>query len=152
MSIVDSIYDILPELYINPATKNIYHYTNSNGLLGILNSKKLWLTEFSYMNDPDEIQHGMKKYYERVLVKLIEILESKKYDSNSYEYRILKKMQESYRKRQNKHICPAAELFAKVDARGYHDAKNQGRVGQDRRKVSGEWTNSSAFLSACRRF
>lgn len=32
----------------------IYHYTSTVGLLGILNSKKLWATQFEYLNDKSE--------------------------------------------------------------------------------------------------
>ncbi len=41
-----------------PYPGELYHYTNSTGLLGILDSKKLYLTDASYLNDPDEINHG----------------------------------------------------------------------------------------------
>lgn len=34
--------------------KLIYHYTSSNGLLGILSSESLWFTDFSVLNDESE--------------------------------------------------------------------------------------------------
>ncbi|HTQ70726.1 MAG TPA: hypothetical protein VMH92_04435, partial [Acidocella sp.] len=40
------------------ASDPVYHYTDSNGLAGILNSGKLWMTEASHLNDPDEINFG----------------------------------------------------------------------------------------------
>lgn len=44
-----------------PAPPNtIYHYTSVEGLHGIITSRSLWMTDFSYMNDSKEIQHGIK--------------------------------------------------------------------------------------------
>lgn len=37
----------------------LYHYTNSSGLLGILESQKLWATEASYLNDSNEVEYGL---------------------------------------------------------------------------------------------
>lgn len=37
----------------------IYHYTNISGLMGILNSGSIWLTDYSYLNDRKEITHGV---------------------------------------------------------------------------------------------
>lgn len=60
---VDKLMDEL-EKYLNRIEKNperpLYHYTNYAGLLGILESKCLWLTEHKYLNDPSEIEHGKK--------------------------------------------------------------------------------------------
>lgn len=36
----------------------IYHYTSSQGLLGIFNSKSLWATHFEYLNDKTEYTHA----------------------------------------------------------------------------------------------
>ena len=41
----------LPEL--------IYHYTTLEGLFGIVQSKNLWLSDYSYLNDTREISHGV---------------------------------------------------------------------------------------------
>jgi len=38
----------------------IYHYTDIQGALGILESGKLWFTERAHLNDPIEIQHGLR--------------------------------------------------------------------------------------------
>lgn len=35
-------------------TKPLYHYTSQRGLLGILESKKLWMTNILYLNDSSE--------------------------------------------------------------------------------------------------
>ncbi|HED3230788.1 hypothetical protein [Klebsiella oxytoca] len=39
---------------------NIYHYTDLNGLKGILSSNAFWATNFYFMNDAHELQHGVK--------------------------------------------------------------------------------------------
>lgn len=40
----------LPEL--------LYHYTSQEGLIGIVQANCLWLTDYSYLNDPKELVHG----------------------------------------------------------------------------------------------
>ena len=40
--------------------KCIYHYTNSAGLTGIINSKTLWATETWYMNDTGEATYSLE--------------------------------------------------------------------------------------------
>jgi hypothetical protein len=37
----------------------IYHYTNWDGLYGILSDKELWFTHYQYLNDPTEIIFSM---------------------------------------------------------------------------------------------
>lgn len=36
----------------------VFHYTDRNGLAGILNSGELWATSISYLNDTREVEHG----------------------------------------------------------------------------------------------
>jgi hypothetical protein len=36
----------------------VYHYTDQNGLLGILEKKELWCTHMAYMNDATEYEFG----------------------------------------------------------------------------------------------
>lgn len=36
----------------------IYHYTSHEGLIGIVGSKKLWLSNAAYLNDTSEFTHG----------------------------------------------------------------------------------------------
>ncbi|TND55340.1 hypothetical protein CF123_05395 [Aeromonas veronii] len=54
----------------------IYHYTSVDGLKGILNSSgvKLWMTDTRFLNDKEEIAHG---------VKLVSLL-IQKYHKNNY--------------------------------------------------------------------
>lgn len=36
----------------------LYHYTSSTGLLGMINSGRVWLTNVTYMNDFSELEYG----------------------------------------------------------------------------------------------
>lgn len=36
----------------------LYHYTSADGLIGILASKSIWLTDLRYMNDASELQYS----------------------------------------------------------------------------------------------
>jgi hypothetical protein len=40
-------------------THTLYHYTNENGLRGIIESQRLWFTSYLHLNDPSELTHGM---------------------------------------------------------------------------------------------
>lgn len=42
---------------MNPP-KLLYHYTNANGLLGMIKSKKIWASSYRYMNDSQEFEYG----------------------------------------------------------------------------------------------
>jgi hypothetical protein len=37
----------------------IYHYTDSNALLGILEAQEFWMTDYSYLSDYREVAHGV---------------------------------------------------------------------------------------------
>ncbi len=37
----------------------LFHYTNSGGLLGILNSSRLWATNYRFLNDATEVAYGV---------------------------------------------------------------------------------------------
>jgi hypothetical protein len=39
--------------------KVLYHYTDQNGLLGILKSGSIWATHIRYLNDSSEYKHGL---------------------------------------------------------------------------------------------
>jgi hypothetical protein len=41
-----------------PDGKRLYHYTDLNGLQGIISGKDLWLTDSRYSNDSEEMRHG----------------------------------------------------------------------------------------------
>ncbi|MEI9871369.1 DUF2971 domain-containing protein [Enterobacter hormaechei] len=39
---------------------SIYHYTDLNGLKGIIENNSFWATNFYFLNDSQEIEHGIK--------------------------------------------------------------------------------------------
>ena len=41
-------------------TVPLYHYTNAQGLRGILESGRVWFTDYRHLNDPSELTHGIK--------------------------------------------------------------------------------------------
>ncbi len=40
--------------------KTLYHYTDGQGLRGILESGKIWFTEYRHLNEPSELLHGIR--------------------------------------------------------------------------------------------
>jgi Protein of unknown function (DUF2971) len=43
----------------NEVREPLYHYTNMAGLLGILSSEEIWLTDIFHLNDPSELGYGI---------------------------------------------------------------------------------------------
>lgn len=48
----------------------IYHYTTTNGLIGILESNELWATDLNYMNDASELIYARELIAEVIAAKL----------------------------------------------------------------------------------
>lgn len=48
-----------PEMILSPG-KDLFHYSDLNGLLGIVQNGDLWLTNSRYSNDEDEMAHGQR--------------------------------------------------------------------------------------------
>lgn len=40
----------------------IYHYTDLNGLKGIIENHSLWATNFFFLNDSEELRHGIRAF------------------------------------------------------------------------------------------
>ena len=58
---LESVGSYCPNLIYNPGKlKAIYHYTDLNGLQGILSNRDLWLTQSRYSNDDEESTHGLE--------------------------------------------------------------------------------------------
>lgn len=60
------------EEYHSQIPETLYHYTSADGLLGILSSKSLWMTELRYMNDLFELQYSRNLIEKRFSVKFNE--------------------------------------------------------------------------------
>ena len=43
-----------------PPKTTLFHYTNYQGLEGILKSKEIWLTDVRYLNDTTELEYGLE--------------------------------------------------------------------------------------------
>jgi hypothetical protein len=54
----DVVSDFAKEVDLSTPPPALYHYTNRDGLLGMLKSGKFWLTDIFYLNDPSELKHG----------------------------------------------------------------------------------------------
>lgn len=39
--------------------RTVYHYTSLEGLIGIVDSRSVWMTEFGYLNDLREVRYGV---------------------------------------------------------------------------------------------
>ena len=65
------------EKAINEYTGSLYHYTSNQGLVGILESQKLWATNYSFLNESSELNYGMK-----LSIELLE-MEIKKYSNDT---------------------------------------------------------------------
>jgi len=50
--------------------EKLYHYTDSNGLLGILKNKSIWLSNIQLLNDTSEFEEGKKILYEKIEKKI----------------------------------------------------------------------------------
>lgn len=49
------------ELTATPTPPIIYHYTDDHGLKGILETGNLWFTDLFNLNDPSELNHGIRQ-------------------------------------------------------------------------------------------
>lgn len=92
---------------ISDSHKELYHYTTATGISGILESKSLWATHSSFMNDEEEIH----VFYNRVLPEILlpifrkyieEIKDQPEFqlsqgnmDFNSYFNKLFKKLTET---------------------------------------------------------
>jgi len=50
--------------------ENLYHYTDSNGALGIINTQNIWATHYSFLNDYNEFEYAkdlIRKALEEIL-------------------------------------------------------------------------------------
>jgi hypothetical protein len=50
----------LPDYLDKPVPDTVYHYTSTDGLLGILASKGIWATDIAFLNDAHEFSHGLE--------------------------------------------------------------------------------------------
>ena len=53
----------------------LYHYTTAKGLLGILESKTIWMTNYNFLNDQTEYKHGFESVRKKAIEKCKSIQE-----------------------------------------------------------------------------
>lgn len=66
----------------------IYHYTSSNGLMGILESKCFFATHVRFMNDAQELREGQAYYSKEKMIKALRE-EAAKYYAKKYGQNLL---------------------------------------------------------------
>jgi hypothetical protein len=42
--------------------KLLFHYTNSSGMRGLIESSRLWATNYRFLNDASEVAYGMARF------------------------------------------------------------------------------------------
>lgn len=47
----------------------VYHYTDASGLMGILTSGEVWLTDYRFLNDKSEMEHTLQSVRDLIRVK-----------------------------------------------------------------------------------
>src|ERR1700683_5599994 len=50
---------IIDQFLARKPTKALYHYTSADGLLGIMQTKKIWATSVQHLNDAQEYKYGL---------------------------------------------------------------------------------------------
>ena len=51
----------------------VYHYTNASGLLGIISTGTLWMTDIEFMNDAEELAYARSSVLDELQVRAYEI-------------------------------------------------------------------------------
>lgn len=57
---------IISQIFETEVPKELYHYTSSTGLMGIIESQKIWTTKIHYLNDGSELQLGFQYIREEI--------------------------------------------------------------------------------------
>ncbi|HLK69493.1 MAG TPA: hypothetical protein VKU19_38955 [Bryobacteraceae bacterium] len=54
------------EIPTEPLPEHLYHYTNGEGLWGILRTRTIWATQFDFLNDRSEFTYAFEVVKERL--------------------------------------------------------------------------------------
>ena len=65
--------NFIKEMSFSKPIPELYHYTTTQGINGIISNKCLWLTESSYFNDRQEIIYGLEQFQIGFLTKALEL-------------------------------------------------------------------------------
>lgn len=55
-----------------PPPEVLYHYTNASGLLGIIESSRIWATDYRFLNDSSEIQYAVSLFHKIIEKRLLD--------------------------------------------------------------------------------
>lgn len=89
---------LLEDIFSKTPTGPLFHYTNQDGLLGIVKNKEIWASHTQYLNDQKEYIHAI------ALVKSV-IEDSKNKYQTSLEQEILKEMKEGIDGNESMNVC-----------------------------------------------
>lgn len=64
---------VLTKLLMDDKPTCLYHYTTPEGLLGILNTKTIWATQYSHLNDFTELLLAKKMAKERIKAQRLDV-------------------------------------------------------------------------------
>lgn len=90
LSVGPYIANKFPQTVPDIRDKTIYHYTTSQGLLGILKNESIWASNYAFLNDPSEKQHCLRKTEEAIAI----VSKDKNYLINKFFDKILKILHE----------------------------------------------------------
>lgn len=66
---VDSGMADFDQIFSGPVPDQVWHYTDFNGLDGIVTTGTIWATSVHHMNDQGELQHAMQLWRDRLTVE-----------------------------------------------------------------------------------
>ena len=58
-SIYEKLSAISQEMVGDNIPTTLFHYTSLSSIINIINSKKIWLSHYRYLNDPKELKYGL---------------------------------------------------------------------------------------------
>jgi hypothetical protein len=110
----------------------LYHYTDAQGLLGMLNTKRLWATNSRFMNDPTEVDYAARVVRDTALEQEAE------YPSNLFKSvnRGISEVLEVYERNNDEYIacfCEEGDLLSQW--RGYGAVGGGYALGFDARRL-----------------
>lgn len=139
----DTVGRWLSQLENRPIPRVIYHYTTEQGLSGILESGKIWLTEISALNDPSELRHGITLATEVLNSEAMSGPEEYRLFANDFRDSLPERVEESA----HYFVCSFSEC-GMILTNGAHTEKTAMATHSDLIRIS--WKNAFAVLLAHR--
>jgi hypothetical protein len=122
-------------LYGGTRTKNLYHYTNLDGLMGILKNTCFWATHTDFLNDSVELRHGIQLCFDVIEEKASQTVD--KYEI-SFLYEIKQKIIEEKRELFLVSFCANGDLLSQW--RGYSRGEYGVSIGFNYSELAGHCT------------